>query len=102
MAKNTLSNAFRKIDVDQFNEDNFKDDEVTNETSFGRVSESEIANLLNKGNSAEALKVLLASAPIGSKNQADKVIENPKFSCFKDEIPLKFNFGMIFRTRLFP
>ena len=74
MAKNTLSNAFRKIDVDQFNEDNFKDDEVTNETSFGRVSESEIANLLNKGNSAEALKVLLASAPIGSKNQADKVL----------------------------
>ena len=56
MAKNTLSNAFRKIDVDQFNEDNFKDDDVPNETSsFGKVNESEIAGLLSKGNASEAL-----------------------------------------------
>ena len=27
MSKNTASNAFRKIDVDQFNEDNFTDEE---------------------------------------------------------------------------
>ena len=73
MAKNTLSNAFRKIDVDQFNEDNFKEDDVPNETSFGKVNESEIAGLLSKGNASEALKILLSSAPIGSKNQADKV-----------------------------
>merc|ERR1711974_169391 len=72
MAKNTLSNAFRKIDVDQFNEDNFKEDDVPNETSFGKVNESEIAGLLSKGNASEALKLLLSSAPIGSKNQADK------------------------------
>ena len=96
MAKNTLSNAFRKIDVDQFNEDNFKDDDVPNETSsFGKVNESEIAGLLSKGNASEALGkspkkcfhnyllflstlclvagILLSSAPIGSKDQKDKV-----------------------------
>ena len=74
MSKNTNSSAFRKIDVDQFNEDNFKDDDVpSQEATVGGVTEAEISNLLTKGNAAEALKVLLASAPIGSKNQADKV-----------------------------
>ena len=73
MAKNTQSNAFRKIDVDQYSEDNFKEDDVPNENSFGKVNESEIAGLLSKGNASEALKILLSSAPIGSKNQADKV-----------------------------
>lgn len=28
MAKNTWSSAFRKIDVDQFNEDNFREDDA--------------------------------------------------------------------------
>ena len=28
MAKNTSSNAFRKIDVDQYNEDTFKEEET--------------------------------------------------------------------------
>ena len=73
MSKNTSSSAFRKVDVDQFNEDNFKDDDEPNETCFGKVNESEITNLLNKGNAAEALKILLASAPVGSKDQAEKV-----------------------------
>ena len=74
MSKNTSSSAFRKIDVDQFDEANFKDDEgPAQDSGFAGVSESEIANLLQKGQADEALKVLLASAPVGSKNQADKV-----------------------------
>eukprot|EP00093_Oithona_nana_P014810 14810.XXX_725022_724338_1 [CDS] Oithona nana genome sequencing. len=73
MSKNTASSAFRKIDVDQFDEANFKDDEgPAQDSGFAGVSESEIANLLQKGQADEALKVLLASAPVGSKNQADK------------------------------
>ena len=28
MSKNTASNAFRKIDVDAFNEDNFRDEDA--------------------------------------------------------------------------
>ena len=73
MSKNTSSNAFRKIDVDQFNEDNFKDEETPQDAGFAGVNESEVSNLLSKGNAGEALKLLLSSAPIGSKNQADKV-----------------------------
>ena len=74
MSKNTSSSAFRKIDVDQFNEDNFKDDDgPVQDVGFAGVNESEIANLLTKGNAGDALKLLLSSAPIGSKNQADKV-----------------------------
>lgn len=44
MAKNTSSSAFRKIDVDQYNEDNFKDDEV-DQGNFG-PDETEINNLM--------------------------------------------------------
>merc|ERR1712241_1108353 len=72
MSKNTASNAFRKIDVDQFNEDNFKDEETPQDAGFAGVNESEVSNFLSKGNPGEALKLLLSSAPIGSKNQADK------------------------------
>ena len=79
MSKNTSSSAFRKIDVDQFDEANFKDDEgPAQDSGFAGVSESEIANLLQQGKADEALKVLLASAPVGSKNQADKVSEKSK------------------------
>jgi actin related protein 2/3 complex subunit 5 len=75
MSKNTASNAFRKIDVDQFNEDNFKEDDGPSQDTavVSGISETEISNLLSKGQASEALKTLLASAPIGNKNQADKV-----------------------------
>ena len=80
MSKNTASNAFRKIDVDQFNEDNFKDEETPQDAGFAGVNESEVSNLLSQGNAGEALKLLLSSAPIGSKNQADKVCFSSKYS----------------------
>ena len=82
MSKNTNSSAFRKIDVDQFNEDNFKDDEGPQDVSFPGINESEITNLLTKGNQGEALKMLLSSAPVGSKNQADKVTKIHFFNRF--------------------
>ena len=78
MSKNTASNAFRKIDVDQFNEDNFKDEETPQDAGFAGVNESEVSNLLSSGKAGEALKLLLSSAPIGSKNQADKVCFSSK------------------------
>lgn len=73
MAKNTASSAFRKIDVDQYNEDNFKEDEVDT-AEDGGPDENEITTLLNQGKNIEALKAVLQNAPLGSKNQAVKVL----------------------------
>lgn len=48
MSENTRSSAFRKIDVDQFNE-NFKDDEQTEyQSSTSIPDESEITKLINQ------------------------------------------------------
>lgn len=49
MSKNTANSAFRKIDVDQYNEDNYKEDEGGDPQSppIG-ITESEITNLLNQ------------------------------------------------------
>lgn len=46
MSKNTSSSAFRKIDVDQYNEDNFKEDEGDGGTAG--PDENEIINLLGQ------------------------------------------------------
>lgn len=74
MAKNTSSSAFRKINVDQYNEDNFKEDEVdTNGTKYTGPDDAEITKLLNAGKNNEALKLVLQNAPLTSKNQQTKV-----------------------------
>lgn len=72
MAKNTFSSAFRKIDVDQYNEDNFKEDDTDLGGPVG-PDENEITGLLNQGKNIDALKAVLQSAPLGSKNQQVKV-----------------------------
>lgn len=47
MAKNTSSSAFRKIDVDQYCEDNFKEEEADQGGPTG-PDENEVISLLNK------------------------------------------------------
>lgn len=74
MAKNTSSSAFRKINVDQYNEDNFKEDEIdSNGTTYTGPDDAEITKLLNTGKNVEALKLVLENAPLTSKNQQAKV-----------------------------
>uniref|UniRef100_A0A2M4C262 Actin-related protein 2/3 complex subunit 5 n=1 Tax=Anopheles marajoara TaxID=58244 RepID=A0A2M4C262_9DIPT len=73
MAKNTSSSAFRKIDVDQYNEDNFKEDEADQGSSGTIVpDEAEINTLLNQGRNIDALKTVLQNAPLLCKNQQVK------------------------------
>ncbi|XP_061707957.1 actin-related protein 2/3 complex subunit 5-B [Cydia fagiglandana] len=71
MAKNTSSSAFRKIDIDQYNEDNFKEDEAEQAMPAG-PDEGEVSALLNQGKYNEALKTVLDNAPLGSSNQQVK------------------------------
>lgn len=47
MAKNTFSSAFRKIDVDQYSEDNYKEEETDPSGPTG-PDENEVISLLNK------------------------------------------------------
>ncbi|XP_037709425.1 actin-related protein 2/3 complex subunit 5 [Drosophila subpulchrella] len=68
MAKNTSSNAFRKIDVDQYNEDNFREDDGVDSAAAG-PDENEITTLLTQGKSVEALLSALQNAPLRCKNQ---------------------------------
>lgn len=47
MAKNTSSSAFRKIDVDQYSENNFKEDETDSGGLVG-PDENEVNSLMQK------------------------------------------------------
>ncbi|XP_023955255.1 actin-related protein 2/3 complex subunit 5-B [Bicyclus anynana] len=71
MAKNTSSSAFRKIDIDQYNEDNFKEDEAEQAVPTG-PDEGEVCALLNQARYVEALKHVLNNAPLGSTDQQVK------------------------------
>lgn len=74
MAKNTSSSAFRKINVDQYNEDNFKEDEIdSNGTAHTGPDDTELTKLINSGKNIDALKLVLEHAPLSSKNQQAKV-----------------------------
>ncbi|KDR15108.1 actin-related protein 2/3 complex subunit 5-like protein isoform X1 [Zootermopsis nevadensis] len=81
MAKNTSSSAFRKIDVDQYNEDNYREEEQAELQSAPiGPDESEVTALMNqypyrnlfRGRHIDALKTVLRNAPLGSKNQQIK------------------------------
>jgi len=70
--KDTSGTAFRKIDVDQF-ENHFKEEDPDGAlTGPTGPDENEILSLLGQGKHAEALISVLKSAPLDSKNQQVK------------------------------
>jgi actin related protein 2/3 complex subunit 5 len=74
MSKNTRDAAFRKIEVDEYNEDNYKEEEPAElQSPSSGPDETEINQLINQGKPVEALRNCLRNAPLGSKNQQVKV-----------------------------
>ncbi|XP_076454739.1 actin-related protein 2/3 complex subunit 5-like protein [Babylonia areolata] len=74
MAKNTGSSKFRKVDVDQYDEDKYVDEneaDVDSADSQG-ANDAEVNTLLAQGKNLDALKLVLTCAPVASKNQAVK------------------------------
>jgi len=73
MSKNTRNTEFRKIDVDQYDEEKYKEEDQTETQSPSTgPSEGEVVSLLNAGKNLDALKLVLKNAPVGSKSQAVK------------------------------
>ncbi|XP_070581741.1 actin-related protein 2/3 complex subunit 5-C-like [Ptychodera flava] len=70
MSKSSASTKFRNVNVDEFDENNFREDEV--DEIAGGPDETEVVGFLNQKKNVEALKAVLRNPPIGSKNQAIK------------------------------
>ncbi|XP_034950921.1 actin-related protein 2/3 complex subunit 5-A [Chelonus insularis] len=70
--KDTPGTGFRKIDIDEYNENNFKEEDADGGSGPTGPDENEILALLNQGKHAEALITALKAAPLGSKNQQVK------------------------------
>lgn len=73
-AQRKISTGFRKIDIDQYGDDVFREDEMNSlepQSPVG-VDEQEVKRLLQSGKKAEAMRSILSSAPIGTKNQVAK------------------------------
>lgn len=71
--KDTSSSTFRKIDVDQYSDNNFKEEDADGGAAGPTgPDENEILTLLSQGKNDEALISVLKSAPLGCKNQQVK------------------------------
>uniref|UniRef100_A0A8C8GXP0 Actin-related protein 2/3 complex subunit 5 n=2 Tax=Oncorhynchus TaxID=8016 RepID=A0A8C8GXP0_ONCTS len=69
MSKNTVSNRFRTVDVDEYDENKFVDEEDGGENQLPDIVHVASLTPLCTGNLMEALQAVLKNPPINTKNQ---------------------------------
>ncbi|XP_069794312.1 actin-related protein 2/3 complex subunit 5-like [Narcine bancroftii] len=71
MSKNTRADMFRRVNVDDYDENNYVDEEEGGENQLG-PDEAEVDSSIRQGNLNAALQAALKNPPINTKNQAVK------------------------------
>lgn len=71
MSKNTGATFFRKVNIDEFDENNFQD-EAVDDVQVSGPDEGEVQRLLMAKKNTEALQLVLRNPPVLSKSQAVK------------------------------
>ena len=66
-----IDRAFRTVDVDLYNEDNYQEEQEAEDTSSA-FDTAQITSLLNSNKNVEALKLFLSSSPAGLKDSGMK------------------------------
>ncbi|XP_066500074.1 actin related protein 2/3 complex, subunit 5-like, a [Hoplias malabaricus] len=72
MARNTLPSQFRRLDIDEFDENQFVDEQEDSEQQQLDPDSAEVDALIRRGEMMAAFQIALRNPPISSKNPAVK------------------------------